>query len=145
MVVIRNLSQSEGDHSMKILVMPGCRCAYSTGDSKVKKLFLLVPLLLLAGCTLLQKQTMQTQVDNANKAITLVLTTTDQAYQAKLITKPQAQSVSTIAHQINPLLDSAAAAAASGDAAGATKTMTLINSLLAGLQAYVPPASLGAK
>jgi hypothetical protein len=120
MVVIRNLSQSEGDHSMNILVMPGCRCAYSTGDSKVKKLFLLVPLLLLAGCTLLQKQTMQTQVDNANKAI-------------------------TIAHQINPLLDSAAAAAASGDAAGATKTMTLINSLLAGLQAYVPPASLGAK
>jgi len=107
----------------------------------VKRLILAIAVAALASCTLLQTQTMQSQIDTANKAVTLVLTTTDSALQAKLITKAQAQSVSTIAKQIEPLLDSAAAAAAASDSAGATKTMTLVNSLLAGLKAYVPPAS----
>jgi hypothetical protein len=71
--------------------------------------------------------------------VTVVLTATDQALNANLITNEQAKSVSTITHQISPLLDSAKAANAVSDTAGATKTMNLVNALLAGLQAYVPP------
>ena len=78
-------------------------------------------------------------VDDANKAVTIILTSTDAAYNAKLITKKQGEAVSIVARQIEPLLDSAAAAAAAGDTAGANKTMTLINALIAGLNAYVPP------
>jgi predicted component of type VI protein secretion system len=75
----------------------------------------------------------------ADRSVTVVLTSTDSALNAKLISSSQAQSVSTIAHQVNPLLDSARAAYAAGDTAGATKTMNLVNALLAGLNAYVPP------
>jgi hypothetical protein len=71
--------------------------------------------------------------------VTVVLTATDSALNANLITAAQAQSVSTITHQISPLLDSAKAANAAGDVTAATKTETLVDALLASLQAYVPP------
>lgn len=95
----------------------------------------------IVGCA---TTTLDQKILAADQAVTVVETSADAALRAKLITPAQAQSVSTIAHQINPLLDSAKAASAASDTAGATKTLTLINSLLAGLNAYVPPTT-GAK
>lgn len=79
------------------------------------------------------------QILNADNSVTAIVTATDAALNAHLITPAQAQSVSTIAHQVNPLLDSARAAVTANDTAGASKTLNLVNALLAGLQAYVPP------
>lgn len=78
------------------------------------------------------------QIYAADKTVDAVVVSTDAALKAKLITAAQAQSVSTIAHQVNPLLDAARAANEAGNSASATSTMTLVTKLLAGLQAYVP-------
>lgn len=100
------------------------------------RLPLVLTLLLLSSCA---TQSIDQQILTADRAITIVVTSTDAALNAHLITAAQAQSVSTIAHQINPLLDSARAANQAADTAGANKTLILVNSLLAGLQAFVPP------
>lgn len=100
------------------------------------RLILLPILLILCSCT---TQSLDQKILAADRTVTIVLTSTDAALNANLITNSQAQSVSTITHQISPLLDSAKAASAASDTAGANKTMTLVNALLAGLQAYVPP------
>jgi hypothetical protein len=92
------------------------------------------------GCTSLQGSNLDAKILAADRAVTTVLTATDGALNAHLITAAQAQSVSTITHQISPLLDSAKAANAASDTAGATQTMNLVNALLAGLQAYIPPS-----
>lgn len=97
---------------------------------------LLSLLLLLPACT---TQSLDQRILAADRTVTVVLTATDSALNANLITAAQAQSVSTITHQISPLLDSAKAANAAGDASGATKTEALVDALLASLQAYVPP------
>lgn len=80
------------------------------------------------------------QIYVADQAVTSIVSSTDAALNAKLISKKDAQAVSTIAHQVAPLLDSARVAVVAGDTAGASKTMDLVNSLLKGLQAYVPAA-----
>jgi hypothetical protein len=82
--------------------------------------------------------TLDSSLYTATQTVTAVEASTDAAYKAGLITKAQAQSVSTIAHQVNPLIDSARAAE-KADPTGATNTLALVNVLLAGLQAYVPP------
>lgn len=74
----------------------------------------------------------------ADQAVATILVSTDAALKAQLITAAQAQSVSTIAHQVDPLLDSAKAAVAAANLPSASSTMTLVNSLLAAMQAYVP-------
>jgi hypothetical protein len=102
----------------------------------MSRLPLVLSLLLLCSCA---TQSIDQQILAADRTMTVVLTSTDAALNANLITASQAQSVSTIAHQVDPLLDSARAANAAADATGATKTLALVNSLLAGLQAYVPP------
>jgi hypothetical protein len=96
----------------------------------------LISILLLGACA---TQSLDQRILAADRTVTVVLTGTDSALNANLITAAQAKSVSTITHQISPLLDSARAANAAGDTAGATKTQTLVESLLAGLTAYVPP------
>jgi len=96
--------------------------------------------LCLASCTTTTTANITQQIYVADQAVTSIVNSTDAALNAKLITKAQAQSVSTIAHQVAPLLDSARVAVEASDTAGATKTMQLVNSLLAGLQAYVPKA-----
>lgn len=104
-------------------------------------LVLLAPLLLLSlsSCKGLNAPTIDQQILAADQAVTTILTATDSALLAKLITPAQAKSVSTIAHQVDPLLDAAKAANAAGNAPSASSTLTLVNALLAGLQAYVPP------
>lgn len=94
-------------------------------------------LILLCSCA---TQSLDQKILAADRTVTAVLTGTDAALNANLITAAQAQSVSTITHQISPLLDSAKAANAAGDTAGATKTQKLVDALLAGLSAYVPPS-----
>lgn len=100
------------------------------------RLLLTLTLTLLPSCA---TQSLDQKILAADRTVTVVLTSTDAALNANLITAAQAQSVSTIAHQLNPLLDSAKAASDASDTAGATKTMNLVNALLAGMQAYVPP------
>lgn len=78
------------------------------------------------------------QIYAADKTVDAVILSTDAALKANLITAAQAQSVSTIAHQVNPLLDAAKAANEAGNSASASSTLTLVTKLLAGLQAYVP-------
>lgn len=95
--------------------------------------FLLITM--LVGCTTVP---LDRQIYNADRGVTLVLQSTDAALLNHVITAAQAQSVSTITHQVTPLLDSAKAAVTVSDVAGATKTMKLVNALLAGLSAYVP-------
>lgn len=90
------------------------------------------------ACTLSQQQTIDNQLFAVNQTVTAVETGTDQALNAHLITPAQAQAVSTIVHQVNPLIDAARAAETANDPASANKTLNLINTLLAGLQAYVP-------
>lgn len=107
------------------------------------RLLLLLPLLALASCT--TTGTVAEQLLAANKTVTLVEASTDAALLNHLITPQQAQAVSAIAHQVNPLLDSARAAADVEDVAGANKTLALVNELLTGLQAYVPPATTASK
>lgn len=102
----------------------------------------LLPLLilsLLSSCTFFQTSTVDEKILAADRTVTAVLLATDSALNAHLITPAQAKSVSAITHQVIPLLDSAKAASDAADTAGADKTMTLVNSLLAGLKAYVPP------
>lgn len=101
--------------------------------------FMLLPLILaVTACSTLS---LDQQIYTADKGVTAVITSTDTALNQGAITKAQAQSVSTIAHQVGPLLDSARVANSAQDVTGATKTMQLVNTLLAGLQAYViaPP------
>lgn len=71
--------------------------------------------------------------------MTLVEASTDTAFRNGLMTVNQAEAVSAIAHQVNPLLDAARAASQAADPAQANKTLALVNQLLAGLKAYVPP------
>lgn len=106
----------------------------------MKKL-LIIGLALLCGCTLLQQQSFDSKLFAVNQTVTAVETGTDAALTAHLITAPQARAVSTVLHQINPLIDAAKAAENANDPTSANKTLTLINALLAGLQAYVPPAT----
>lgn len=101
---------------------------------------MLATLLVLASCTTTTAAGINQQIYVADQAVTSIVSSTDAALNAHLIDKKDAQSVSTIAHQVIPLLDSARVAVASSDTAGAARTMTLVNSLLAGLQAYVPKA-----
>lgn len=105
------------------------------------KRFIPLLVLLFVGCAT-TGASLDHQIYAADQAVTTIVTGTDAAYNAKLITKAQAQSVSTIAHQVNPLLDAARAALAMNDTASASKTMALVAALLAGLQAYVPAAPL---
>ena len=108
----------------------------------MKPLLLTLAILALAGCQTLglsTPPTLDAQILAADQTMAAVLLSTDTALNAHLITPQQAKAVSAIAHQVDPLLDSARAASAAADVAGATKTMTLVNSLLAGLAAYVPP------
>lgn len=105
------------------------------------RLLLLLTLSLLSSCATLTASNIDAKILAADQTMAAVLTATDSALNANLITAAQAQSVSTIAHQVDPLLDSARAATAAADTAGATKTMTLVNALLAGLAAYVPPTT----
>jgi hypothetical protein len=93
--------------------------------------------LLVASCTTLS---LDQQIANADQAVTDITTATDDALLVKLISPAQAQSVSTIVHQVNPLLDSARAASEANDPTNASKTLNLVSTLLAGLKAYVPPA-----
>lgn len=99
---------------------------------------LLLLALLLSSCA---TQSIDEQILTANRTVTLVEASTDAALLSHAITPDQAQAVSTIAHQVNPLLDSARAASRAQDPAGANKTLALVDRLLAGLQAYVPPAT----
>lgn len=97
-------------------------------------------LLGLASCSSAPTtQSVNQQIYVADQAVTSIVGSTDAALNAHLISKAEAQSVSTIAHQVAPLLDSARVAVSSNDIPGATKTLALVNSLLKGLQAYVPP------
>ena len=99
----------------------------------------LAALVVLASCATTSTD-LNHQIYVADQAVTSVVSSTDAALNAHLITKKDAQAVSTIAHQVVPLLDSARVAVAANDTAGAGKTLALVNSLLAGLQAYVPKA-----
>jgi hypothetical protein len=91
----------------------------------------------LASCTT-TTASLQQQIYTADKTVDAIVVSADAAWKANLITVAQAQSVSTIAHQVNPLLDAAKAANEAGNSASASSTMTLVTKLLAGLQAYVP-------
>lgn len=97
---------------------------------------------LLAGALALgaacATQSLDAKILTANQSVTVVLNQTDLALRQHAITPAQAQSVSTIAHQVAPLLDAARAAAAANDPDQANKTLALVNALLAGLQTYVP-------
>lgn len=94
----------------------------------------------LASCTTTTAEGINQRIYAADQAVTSIVSSTDAALNAHLISKKDAQSVSAIAHQVIPLLDSARVAVAATDTAGAERTMGLVNSLLAGLQAYVPKA-----
>jgi hypothetical protein len=98
----------------------------------------------LPSCSLLAPQSVDSKLYAANQVVTSIELGTDQALKAGLITSTQAQSVSTIVHQVNPLIDSVRAAEAANNPTAANQTMNLIDSLLAGLQAYVPPAPASA-
>lgn len=102
----------------------------------MRKLLLLLPLLALASCA---TQSIDEQILTANRTVTLIEASTDAAFRNGVITVNQAEAVSTIAHQVNPLLDSARAASRAANPTEANKTLALVQQLLAGLQAYVPP------
>ena len=104
----------------------------------MKKLAAACVLLALGACA--TTQSIDQRIVAADRAVTLVLISTDDALNAHLITAAQAQTVSTIAHQVDPLLNAARAASAQNNQAAADSTMNLVNTLLAGLKAYVPPA-----
>jgi endonuclease III len=95
-----------------------------------------VVLALLVACKAVP---IDTQIHRANQSVTVVLTSTSSALNAHLISSKQAEAVSNVAHQVNPLLDSAKAASDANDPEQADKTLRLVNSLLAALGAYVPP------
>jgi hypothetical protein len=97
----------------------------------------ILPLILLAlsACA---TQSLDQKLLTANRSVTAILAGTDGALNSHLISSAQAESVSVIAHQVNPLLDSAKAAADANDPANANRTLNFVNSLLAGLGAYVP-------
>lgn len=112
----------------------------------MKHLLPLFPLLgLLASCSTnpWQPASIEGDILVADHGITVIETNVDAAFLAGKITKQQAQAVSMIAHQINPLLDSARAAVIAKDQSGATRTMQLVNALLGGLVAYVPTSTPG--
>lgn len=118
----------------------------SSSSVKLALLFLvLVPIAAAAlhGCAALAPQSIDSKLYAANQVVTSVELGTDQALNAGLITAAQARSVSTIAHQVNPLIDSVRAAEAANNPTAANQTLNLINSLLAGLQAYVPAPAPG--
>ena len=91
----------------------------------------------LVGCA---AQSFTGRLKQANDTVTAVVQGTDTALNAHLITADQAQAVSTIAHQVGPLLDAAQAADAANDPTSANKSLNAVNQILAGLKAYVPPA-----
>jgi hypothetical protein len=95
--------------------------------------------LCLFALTACQTLNVDRNIHAANQGITIVLTSTDKALNAHRISSKQAESVSKIAHQVNPLLDAAKAASDAGDKAGASKTLKLADKILAALDAYVPP------
>ncbi len=102
----------------------------------------LLVLMAVTACASLtiSNASVQNQILNADKAITLATTSIDTALTQGLISKANAQSASTILYQVNPLLDSAKAAATAGDTAGATNTLNLVNKLLSALQTYATEA-----
>lgn len=105
------------------------------------KTLLIFCIAVLVGCATLQPQSIDSKIYAANQTVTAIEQGTDLALKQGIITSAQAQSVSTVAHQINPLIDSVRAAEAANNPTAANQTMNLINSLLAGLQAYVPAAT----
>jgi hypothetical protein len=109
------------------------------------RLSLLLPIVvlipLLSGCPalgLVKPQSTEAQILSAYQTVDAVIVSADAAYNAKLITKAEGQAVANIAHQVVPILDAAKAANAANDTANANKAMNLVNTLLAGLKAYVP-------
>lgn len=94
--------------------------------------------LALCACSSITPQSIDSKLYAANQTVVAVEQGTDDALKAGLITAAQAQAVSTVAHQINPLIDSVRAAEAANNPTAANQTMNLIDSLLAGLKAYVP-------
>lgn len=102
----------------------------------MKRLIALSALLLLTACA---SQSFDAHLLTVNKGVTIVLQSTDSALNAHVISSKQAEAVSAVVHQVNPLLDSAKAANDANDKANADKTLRLIDTLLAGLKAYVPP------
>lgn len=89
----------------------------------------------LASCT---TTSFDQRLKQANDSVTGVVNVTDTALNARAITADQAQALSTIAHQVAPLLDAAQAAEAAHDPTADTK-LDAVNEILAGLKAYVPP------
>lgn len=100
----------------------------------------MISLCVLALSSCATAPSLENQIYVANQAITSIVGSTDAALNAHLITKQQAHSVSAIAHELVPLVDSARSAVAAGETASASKTMSTVNALLAGLHAYVPKA-----
>lgn len=101
-----------------------------------RKLLLLLPLIaLLASC---QATSFDARLKQANDSVTGVVNVTDTALNAHAISADQATAISTIAHQVAPLLDAAQAAEAANDPTADTK-LNAVNEILAGLKAYVPP------
>jgi hypothetical protein len=91
----------------------------------------------LASCA---SNAFDVRLKQANDSVTAVVRTTDLALNARAITADQAQAVSTIAHQVGPLLDAAQAAEAVNDPTADAK-LNAVNDILAGLKAYVPPTT----
>lgn len=113
----------------------------------MKRLFLPLCLVLglsaWTGCTTLQHQTIEARLLQANQGVTIAINGVDGALNMHSISSSQAEPVSKVAHQLNPLLDAARAANQEGDAAGASKALDLIDALIRGLAVYAPP--LGSK
>lgn len=93
-------------------------------------------MLAIPGCA---TTALPTQLVLAKQGEDIVIRNTDASLKAGLINATQAESVSNIAHQVDPLMETAQAAIVAGDTVGATKTLQLINALLAGLQTFLPP------
>ncbi len=105
--------------------------------AKVFKSFLVGCMMLVASaCAHL---TVDQRIHATNQGVTIVLTQTDSALRAHVITLAQAESVSGIAHKVVPVLDAAKAASDAGDAAGASRSLKLATALLAALDSYIPP------
>lgn len=106
-------------------------------------MLLLLGIYLASSCV--STGSLDEQILAADRTVTLIEASTDAALLSHAISAQQAQAVSTIAHQVNPLLDSARAASRASDPAQANKTLALVQQLLTGLAAYVPPTPLASK
>lgn len=137
----------DGSTGSPIPVVGAATGSANTAAKTLLLLLIIVPIaamtVSLQGCQLLAPQSIDSKIFAANQVVTSIELGTDQALNAHLITATQARSVSTIAHQINPLIDSVRAAEAANNPTAANQTLNLINTLLAGLQAYVPAPAAG--